>query len=437
MTADDIGSGSLEEKSMRAARIAVPMGLAAALGVASVLLLPRGFEARQLLASRYDPVALADHAIAGTFNAEGAGREIEAALAADDADLARSFLDLARDRGVAVDAGLADRVAQANSGVAGARRSLESFARGLVTGEPGDLSALAGTALGDLFVFGDIRDALRESARLVSGQQADELVLALAAAGLAVTAGTYATGGLGAPARAGLTVVKAARRTGRLGSGLAAWLTRSVREVVDWAALPRAIGAVRIGGPALPLRAAREAVKVEKARDVVRLVADVGRVQAKAGTQAAFDAMKLAEGPRDMARVARLAAAKGGKTRAILRLAGRAAIWLTLGAFDLAMWMFWTLLALLGFVSSLKRAAERITERYCARRKARRARARQQRAVEPCRRRASADLHAVGRSDAPGVASSRPAWPAQSEPEAQALSPMDGSSGLRAAAAAG
>jgi hypothetical protein len=84
--------------------------------------------------------------------------------------------------------------------------------------------------------------------------------------------------------------------------------------------------------------------------------------------------LKLAEGSRDMSRVARLAAAKGGKTRAILKLAGRGAIVLTVGTFNLATWLFWAAVTLLGFVSSLKRMTERITERYCARCRLRRAR---------------------------------------------------------------
>ena len=100
-----------------------------------------------------------------------------------------------------------------------------------------------------------------------------------------------------------------------------------------------------------------------------------GACRRKAGTQAALDGLKLAEGPRDMARIATLAATKGGKTRAILKLAGRGAILLTVSTFNLAMWMFWAILTIFGFVSSLKRTTERITERYCARRKLRRARA--------------------------------------------------------------
>jgi len=269
---------------------------------------------------------------------------------------------------------LRDRVDEANSAAASAARSAQSFARGLITGEPDDVVGLAGTTLGDLFVFGDIRDALREGSRLAAGQQADELVLGLACVGLAITAGTYATFGAAAPARVGVSVVKAARRTGRISSGMAEWIGRTLREVVDWSALRRAFAQASITEPALAVRGAREAVKVNKADNLVRLVGDVGRVQVKAGTQAALDGLKLAESPRDVARVAKLAEKKGGKTRAILKVLGRGAIGLAFAAFDLALWMFWAALTLFGFVSAAKSATERATMRHLARRKLRRLR---------------------------------------------------------------
>jgi hypothetical protein len=76
-----------------------------------------------------------------------------------------------------------------------------------------------------------------------------------------------------------------------------------------------------------------------------------------------------------MARIARVAATKGGKTRAILKLAGRAAFALTFAAMDLANWVFGALCAVFGFCSAVKRTTERATENYLRRRKARRARA--------------------------------------------------------------
>ena len=356
---------------MTAARIAVPVALAVASALAALAAAPRAFEAQFLLAAQDDPAALADHAVARSFDAAVATREIDAALAANDADLAMSFLALARERNLPIDPALADKVERANASLATASRSLGSFARGLVVGEAKDISGLAGTAVGDLFLLGDVRDALREGTRLAAGRDGDELVLGLACVGLAVTAGTYATVGAAAPVRVGLTVVKAARKTGRLGGAMAAWINRALREVVDWTALKRAINNASIAEPAAAMRGAREAVKVEKAQELVRLVGDVGRVQARAGTRAALDGLKLAEGSRDMSRIARLAAAKGGKTRAILKLAGRGAIVLTVGTFNLATWVFWAIVTVFGFVSSLKRMAERITERYCVRRRLR------------------------------------------------------------------
>jgi hypothetical protein len=361
-------------KHMTSARIAVPLGLAVALGIAALSIAPRAFEAQWLLAAQDDPAALADRAVARSINAQVVEREINTALSANDPDLAKSFLELAQDNNVLVDPGLSEKVKLAAEEAAGAAHSIGSFARGLVTGEPDDLAGLAGTAVGDLFVFGDIRDAAREGTRLATGQEADELILGLACVGLAVTAGTYATAGIGVPARVGLTVVKAAGKTGRIGARMGAWITRSLREIVDWGAISRAAKG-SIGEPAVAVRAARDAVKAEKARDLVHLVGDVGRVQARAGTQAALDGLKLAEGPRDMSRIARLAASKGGKTRAILKLTGRAAILLTVGTFNLVMWVFWAALSIFGFAASLKRMAERATERYCLRRKLRRARA--------------------------------------------------------------
>jgi hypothetical protein len=358
-------------KSSRRAALALAGVMAFA--VAALAVVPRGLDAEWQLIAQNDPAAIADRALEQKFDPVIAKREIESALVSNDADLAQSFTSLAQDRGIVLDPDLTDKVKAANDAASSVTHNAATFARGLITGEPDDLVGLAGTAVGDLFVFGDIRDAVREGTRLATGQPADQLILGLACVGLAITAGTYATVGVGAPARIGLSVVKAAKRTGRLGARMTAWIGRSLRDVVDWGALGRA-GSTAFSNPALAVRAARESVKVEKAGGLVELVGNVGRVQTKAGTQAALDGLKVAEGPRDMSRLARLAETKGGKTRAIVKLLGRGAIALTTGVFSLSMWLLWAVFMLFGLVSSLKSAVERMTLRHIHRRKARRAR---------------------------------------------------------------
>jgi len=319
---------------------AVALACAAICALAALPLARSAFDVAQQLAAD-DPAAVSERALERVrFDQGVAEREIRSALAGGDLDLAQSFLDLAAERGVAVDSALAGQVEQARVRAASPTGTAGRFLHGLWTGEPTDLASLAGTAAGDLFVFGDIRDATREGTRYLSGQPADPWILGLAGVGIAITAGTYATLGVGAPVRIGLTLTKAARRAGKL-------------------------------NPVLAVRAAREVVKVEEAGGLVELAGNVGRIESKAGAQAALDALQVAQEPADVSRLARLAAAKGGKTRAIIKLTGRAAIIAAVGAIDLAGWLFWAGLMLFGFVSSCKAAVERMTLRHLQRRKLR------------------------------------------------------------------
>ena len=104
---------------------------------------------------------------------------------------------------------------------------------------------------------------------------------------------------------------------------------------------------------------------------------------AMAGTRGALDSLKLAEGPKDVARAARLAAAKGGQTRAILKILGRGALLLAGGAFDLTIWLFGALFALFGLLSSIKATSERTTQAYLDFKKARRLRRQMAAAAQP------------------------------------------------------
>jgi hypothetical protein len=233
---------------------------------------------------------------------------------------------------------------------------------------------MSGTVAGDLLVFGDIRDVVREGKHLVMGEDTDRLVLGLAAAGLAVTAATYVSVGGAAPVRAGLTLVKDARKVGRLGEGLTEWAGRSAREMVDTPLLEDAVASGSVMQPGQTIQAIKAAFRPGQAAALVRLAKDVGRISEKAGTRGALDTLRVAEGPEDVARAARLAESSGGRTRAILKLLGRGALLLAAGAFDLSLWVLGALFALFGLLSSIKGTTERLTQSWLLRKKARRLR---------------------------------------------------------------
>jgi hypothetical protein len=337
---------------------------------------PHAREAGAVLAAQDDPAALSELKLDAALaqNDRLVQDNIEAALAAGDADLADSFVALARDRNIALPDDLLSRVGDAvkteNSSSHFARR----FAAGLVTGNADDVASLSGTVAGDLFVIGDIRDVVREGKHLAMGEDTDRLVLGLATAGLAVTAVTYVSAGGAAPVRAGLTLVKDARKVGRLGEGLAAWAGRSARELVDAPMLQNAVAKGSVFRPGETMSAIKAAFRVEKAGALVRLGKDVTRVAEKTGTRGAMDTLRIAEGPKDVARAARLAEAQGGKTRAIMKLLGRGALLLVGGAFDLTLWLLGAALTLFGLLSSIKATTERLTQAWCDRRRAKRLR---------------------------------------------------------------
>jgi len=347
------------------------------LTLALMLLLPRAHEAAVMLAAQDDPAALSERRLDSVLARDGGAvieSNIAAALAEGDADLANSFLELARSRNIVLPDSV---VSQVEDAVAAERSTLhvaKRFATGLVTGSADDVASLSGTVVGDLFVIGDIRDVVREGKHIAVGEEADHLVLGLAATGLAVTGATYVSLGGFAPVRAGVTMVKDARKLGRLGKGLAEWAGRVARDVVDTKVLREAVASGSLMRPGQTIGAIKAAFRVEKAGGLVRLGKDVARVTTSSGTRGALDVLKIAEGPKDVSRAAKLAEKMGGKTRAVIKLLGRGALLILAGLMQLVWWLFAALFALFGVLSAIKSTTERTTRFAIRRGKARRRR---------------------------------------------------------------
>jgi len=348
----------------------------AGFAAAFAMLWPHAREAGDVLLAQDDPVELSDLGLNTALRKDRSAieRNIEEAIAAGDADLASSFVELAAAKDVVISEQLSARVRNAVAEENSTSHFAKRFATGLITGNADDVASMSGTLAGDLFVFGDIRDVVREGKHLAMGEDTDRLVLGLAAAGLAVTAATYVSVGGVAPVRAGLTLVKDARKVGRIGEGLTEWAGRSARGVIDAPMLQQAVAHASVMRPGQTISAVKAAFHAEKAGGLVRLAKDVGRIGEKAGTRGALDTLRIAEGPEDVARAARLAQGKGGQTRAIMKLLGRGGLLLAAGAFNLTLWLFWALLALFGFVASTKATTERLTQSWLLRSKARRLR---------------------------------------------------------------
>ncbi|OYW31137.1 MAG: hypothetical protein B7Z45_10725 [Azorhizobium sp. 12-66-6] len=186
------------------------------------------------------------------------------------------------------------------------------------------------------------------------------LIVGLSAAGLALTAGTYATFGAGLPVRAGVTLVKAAKRAGSLSLDLGQSLSRAARRSFDMPALRKAV--TTADGPGL-----RAAVHADGLKPLGRLLGDVGTVQGKAGARAALAGLAVADDGRDVARLARLAERKGDQTLAILKILGRGALTITGAVLHLLWWGVAGLVWLVGVVAAVNGACVSLA-RLCWRR---------------------------------------------------------------------
>ena len=293
-----------------------------------------------------DPVARADLLVAETMTPQVLTTQLEAALKAEDDDLAESLIALAREHGIQVEPAQAQQLAVLKSHAT--RRALRDFADGFISGGRESGAALTGAISADVTGFGDLRDLANEGRKLVAGEPPDHLTVGLAAAGLALSVATWTSVGAAMPARGGVSLVKALQKTGRLSKPLAAVMTRTAATAIDGEALKLTMAAAG----RLELTAARQA-----ATQVLRPIAmtefrqigdSVATVYARAGQRGARDVLAIAQTPQELSHAARIAAAKGSKSRGIFALLGRGALMLGGLSVTLAGW----LLVLVGWLAT-------------------------------------------------------------------------------------
>src|SRR5437667_9856057 len=149
-------------KAMKRAKPGLAVACVALSAAMAAALWPNARDAWAVLAAQDDPAELSSLQVDSALRNDAGliHDNIEAALAAGDADLAGSFAELARDRNVAVSDELSKRVSDAVTEDNSTAQFAKRFATGLVTGNADDIASLSGTVAGDLFVFGDIRDVV-------------------------------------------------------------------------------------------------------------------------------------------------------------------------------------------------------------------------------------------------------------------------------------
>ncbi|MCX7900409.1 MAG: hypothetical protein N2444_10090, partial [Methylocystis sp.] len=305
-------------------RLAPLILLAALLGAGAWALAPEGLHGGKLLLLHENPVALVDHQLDKALTAARFSSELDAALDAGDDDLAQSFIDLGRDRGVAPSETQRARLATLEKEAPA--RMANDFADGFVSGGVRSGAGMVGALVGDLSGYGDVRDRWREVGRIANGEAADQVVLGAAAAGLALSAAAWGSLGAATPARGGLTLVKSMQKTGKLSAALAGALTAAAAKSFDRETLAASLKAATRLDVEAAHAAALKAMRFDALAVFRTLGEDAASLYRRIGARGTKQVFAVAAEPAEITAAARLAAARGSKTRAIIATLGRGAL---------------------------------------------------------------------------------------------------------------
>lgn len=255
-------------------------------------------------------------------------------------------------------------------------RNTGSFFEGFVTGEGSDNASFAGAVTSDLTVIGDIRDIGSEGSKLVAGEEYSEVILGLSVVGLAVTAGTVASGGGGLPARVGVSLLKVAKKAGTMTKSFSKQLGRLVSKAVDFPALRRTLSDVSLSNPNATRRAVTAYADNVKSAEIFPVLARMNDVQKSVGPAESVRLMKYVRNTDDLDNIADMTRTLGVKTRGVILLTGKTSLRAFKGAINLIRWALewvWALgVAVLGWLGMaggrrvLRRRRTRVAEARAA-----------------------------------------------------------------------
>ncbi|MBI3171366.1 MAG: hypothetical protein HYZ32_02080, partial [Hydrocarboniphaga effusa] len=152
----------------------------------------------------------------------------------------------------------------------------QQLGQGALTGTGKNLEALTGAVVADLFVFGDVRDLVVQAGRKLSGEETDEVIVALSAGGILLTV---------SPALdLGAALLKFARRMGAMTERFA----KNLLKVVE------------------------RAVKQQNADEVLAISGDMAALSKQARPAGALAILKNVDDPAELQLAARFAEKPGG-----------------------------------------------------------------------------------------------------------------------------
>jgi len=266
-------------------------------------------------------------------------RRIRLALAQGHPDDAEIYADIAAYMGRPLAAETHEALIVSRTSQAVALQYAGSFLDGFISGAVSDTASLAGAVTADLSIVGDIRDIGSEGGKMLAGAEYSKIILGLSVAGVALTAGTVASGGGILPARLGASVLKAGTKTGAVTARFGQELTRLVTDAVDFSALRNTLYGLTWTNPAAGRRAMQAYADTLRSSDLAPVLADMDAVYDAVGAAESLKLMRHVDTTRDLENIAGMTKVLGPKTRGIIDITGKTSLRAFKSAANILRWL--------------------------------------------------------------------------------------------------
>jgi hypothetical protein len=329
-------------RGLQALRRLILLGTIASLVLSAYALAPKVMEIAHVLGIRDDPARVLLYRLSN-LDKPAYDREIAQALTRDDPELAHSLADLARDRGIVIDASTLQEITDAEQ--FSLTRSTRQLFTGAVTGEADSPTAFAGALAVDLTVVGDVRDLTQQA---IAYPDQDNLTVALAATGVLLTGATALTVGTPTAGKVGVSAIKAARKLKRLSKGLERQLVRLASDAVDtrvFRTMTRDIGNWNLRAA---LDGTRRLIKPRVVDEITETGGALSHVFTRQGYRGTLQVLETADDTSDVRKLRRVSDSLGTKFRGALHLKRGAK--LTLRVTEIAFTFLWWIVIALGWL---------------------------------------------------------------------------------------
>ncbi len=258
-------------------------------------------------------------------SAEQVDASIQAAIAQNNPDDARMYLQLAKTFGYSIDAARYEADLQRlEAPVNVALRSVNDFTSGFIQGKAESSAGVAGAVASDFTVVGDVRDLWEQYQLYTENKPVNQLVVTLAGVGVGLTAATLISSGAASPIKSGVSTTKMAARGNHLSPPFQQFLLKESSAVFDYKMFMAAARSEK--GMDGISQAALKAYNPQALKSLSQTADSVNNIRKSSSTVDALQSLKYVDNAGELARLEKLTAKYGTQSKGILKFLGKSAL---------------------------------------------------------------------------------------------------------------